>query len=186
MRSINSDHQLQTAEGQAGPSLAVSLPDLNLVHRFESLPQHSTWLVECGYQGASQLNLAAGTYTLVSYPAEEAQRSRAAEILCALAAQPQLLRVDAVTSSGQKDHIWYEPAAAGSLRAYCQARGPLPLGQVTSIARALVAALSFIHEQEFAYSQLGPDHCLFTGQGELKLLAPDLILRQEGKAKAQR
>ncbi|MDY6051513.1 MAG: protein kinase [Rothia sp. (in: high G+C Gram-positive bacteria)] len=157
--------------------LPANLADVTPRYRIESGAHHSTWIVDCGYQGAAQLEVQAGPYTLthITEPAEE--HIKAAERLCSINPHPAVLRVDAVTSSANSHHIWYEPAEAGTLADYCQAKGKLPLGQVTAIAQGLTQALSYLHEQGFAYSTLTANHCLLTVRGELKLLAPDLNTR---------
>lgn len=161
---------------EAGNALN-GLTDVTLRYRLESGPTHSTWIVDCGYQAAGQLEIQAGPYTLTQYSKSATAAMKAAERLCSLPAHPAVLRVDAVTSSPSADHIWYEAAEAGTLADYCRARGQLPLAQVTTIARSLTAALTYLHQQELAYQHLGLEHCVFTVKGELKVLAPDLDLR---------
>lgn len=154
-----------------------NLPDITPRYRIESGAKHSTWLVDCGYQSAAQLDLQAGPYTLTRITETTEARVKAAERLCSLVSHPAVLRIDAVTTSQGSHHIWYEPAEAGSLTDYCRAKGKLPLGQVTTVARGLVQALSYLHEQGFAYGALTAQDCVLTVRGELKLLAPDCDTR---------
>lgn len=154
-----------------------NLPDVTPRYRLESGAHHSTWIVDCGYQSAAHLELQAGPYTLTQITGDTEASAKAAERLCSLTPHPAVLRVDAVTSSQDSYHIWYEPAEAGTLADYCRAKGKLPLGQVTTVARALTQALAYLHEQGFAYSALVARHCVFTVRGELKLLAPDIDTR---------
>lgn len=154
-----------------------NLPDVTPRYRLESGAHHSTWIVDCGYQSAAHLELQAGPYTLTQITGDAEASAKSAERLCSLTSHPAVLRVDAVTSSQDSYHIWYEPAEAGTLADYCRAKGKLPLGQVTTVARALTQALAYLHEQGFAYSELAARHCVFTVRGELKLLAPDIDTR---------
>lgn len=155
----------------------LPLPDVTPRYRLESGAHHSTWIVDCGYQSAAHLELQAGPYTLTQITGDAEASAKSAERLCSLTPHPAVLRVDAVTSSQDSYHIWYEPAEAGTLADYCRAKGKLPLGQVTTVARALTQALTYLHEQGFAYSELTARHCVFTVRGELKLLAPDIDTR---------
>lgn len=154
-----------------------NLPDVTPRYRLESGAHHSTWIVDCGYQSAAHLEVQAGPYTLTQITGDAEASAKSAERLCSLTPHPAVLRVDAVTSSQDSYHIWYEPAEAGTLADYCRAKGKLPLGQVTTVARALTQALGYLHEQGFAYSELAARHCVFTVRGELKLLAPDTDTR---------
>ncbi|WP_237195384.1 protein kinase [Rothia nasimurium] len=154
-----------------------NLPDVTPRYRLESGAHHSTWIVDCGYQSAAHLELQAGPYTLTQITGGAEASAKSAERLCSLTPHPAVLRVDAVTSSQDSYHIWYESAEAGTLADYCRAKGKLPLGQVTTVARALTQALGYLHEQGFAYSELASRHCVFTVRGELKLLAPDIDTR---------
>lgn len=154
-----------------------NLPDVTPRYRLESGAHHSTWIVDCGYQSAAHLELQAGPYTLTQITGDAEASAKSAERLCSLTPHPAVLRVDAVTSSQDSYHIWYEPAEAGTLADYCRAKGKLPLGQVTTVARALTQALRYLHEQGFAYSALAARHCVITVRGELKLLAPDIDTR---------
>lgn len=160
-----------------GDSALDGFADVTLRYRLESGVNHSTWIADCGYQTAGQLEIQAGPYTLTQYTDKASVSLKAAERLCSLATPPAVLRVDAVTSSPRAGHIWYEAAEAGTLADYCRVRGKLPLSQATAIARSLTAALSYLHQQELAYQQFGLEHCVFTIKGELKVLAPDLDLR---------
>lgn len=159
-----------------------NLPDVTPRYRLESGAHHSTWIVDCGYQSAAHLELQAGPYTLTQITGDTEASAKSAERLCSLTPHPAVLRVDAVTSSQDSYHIWYEPAEAGTLADYCRAKGKLPLGQVTTVARALTQALAYLHEQGFAYSELAARHCVFTVRGELKLLAPDIDTRSLASA----
>ncbi|MFW0112406.1 protein kinase domain-containing protein [Rothia sp. CCM 9416] len=164
-------------EPLASDSALKGLTDVILRYRLESGPTHSTWIADCGYQAAGQLEIQAGPYTLTQYSKSATAAMKAAERLCSLPTHPAVLRVDAVTSSPSAGHIWYEAAEAGTLADYCRARGQLPLAQVTTVAKALTAALTYLHQQELAYRDLRLEHCVFTVKGELKVLAPDLDLR---------
>lgn len=166
-----------TTETEQNLLIPGNLPDITPRYRIESGAKHSTWLVDCGYQSAAQLDLQAGPYTLTRITETTEARVKAAERLCSLVSHPAVLRVDAVTTSQGSHHIWYEPAEAGSLADYCRAKGKLSLGQVTTVARGLIQALSYLHEQGFAYSALTAQDCVFTVRGELKLLAPDCDTR---------
>lgn len=171
--------------GQDLPETDSALKDLNDVtfcYRLESGPSHSTWIVDCGYQTAGKLDIQAGPYTLTQYTKSSPAAIKAAERLCSLPAHPAVLRVDAVTSLPTSEHIWYEAAEAGSLADYCRARGQLPIEQVTTVARSLTEALSYLHQQELVYQNLSLEHCVFTVKGELKLLAPDLDVRTSPEA----
>ena len=159
-----------------------NLPDVTPRYRLESGAHHSTWIVDCGYQSAAHLELQAGPYTLTQITGDAEASAKSAERLCSLTPHPAVLRVDAVTSSQDSYHIWYEAAEAGTLADYCRAKGKLPLGQVTTVARALTQALGYLHEQGFAYSALAARHCVFTVRGELKLLAPDIDTRSLASA----
>ncbi|WP_237232714.1 hypothetical protein [Rothia nasisuis] len=177
--------------------LAQLLPDVTPLYRVESGPHHATWVVSCGYEGASELGLQAGPYTLTLLN-QEARSTRAAERLCSLPTYPHLLRVDAITTAEQQAskegektgagvekgnaHIWYEAAEAGTLADYCAARGPLPVGQVTTVVRAVIAALTYLHANQLTYSSLTAETVVFTVEGIPKLLAPDLDLRGEPEA----
>lgn len=159
-----------------------NLPDVTPRYRLESGAHHSTWVVDCGYQSAAHLELQAGPYTLTQITGDAEASAKSAERLCSLTPHPAVLRVDAVTSSKGSHHIWYEAAEAGTLADYCRAKGKLPLGQVTTVARAFTQALGYLHEQGFAYSALAARHCVFTVRGELKLLAPDIDTRSLASA----
>lgn len=167
------------------------LPDVTPRFKLESGPHHSTWIVETSPQTAAQLSLESGLHTLTQLDSTRAA-TRAAERLCSLTGYRNLLRVDAVSGSEttgesasnpvERHYIWYEPAEAGTLTDYCQARGPLPIDQVSTIVRALTSALSYLHEEEMTYSHLTASHLVFTIDGTVKLLAPDIDLRHQPQA----
>lgn len=173
-------------QGQPETDSALNgLTDVTFRYRLESGPSHSTWIVDCGYQTAGKLDIQAGPYTLTQYTKSSPTAIKAAERLCSLPTHPSVLRVDAVTSLPTSEHIWYEAAEAGSLADYCRARGQLPLEQVTTIARSLTEALSYLHEQELVYQNLSLEHCVFTASGEMKVLAPDFDVRTSPEATQQ-
>lgn len=151
--------------------------DVMVRYPLENGYRHSTWIVECGEHTANNLEMPAGTYTLIQLNAGQHQYVKAAERLCALVSHPHVLTVVAVTSSGENDQVWCQAAEAGTLADYCAAKGRLPLEQVSRLAHDLCSAMTYLHENHLSFSQLTGQQVVFTVAGELKLLVPSLDVR---------
>lgn len=176
---------LATAQ-ESGPEEGGDLPtDVQVRYALESGPHHSSWMVECGQTTAGQLGLEPGPYTLIQVGTEDTGRVKAAERLCALPAQENLLTVLAVTA-GRSEQVWCQPAQAGTLADYCEARGQLPLAEASLVASGLTRALAYLHTQELSYTALDASQLAFTVEGELKLLPPDRDMRGETEARQAR
>lgn len=176
----------ETGWGDSSPREGGDLPtDVQVRYALESGPHHSSWMVECGQTTAGQLGLEPGPYTLIQVGVEDTGRVKAAERLCALPAQENLLTVLAVTA-GRSEQVWCQPAQAGTLADYCAARGQLPLAEASLVASGLTRALAYLHTQELSYTALDASQLAFTVEGELKLLPPDRDMRGETEARQAR
>jgi serine/threonine-protein kinase len=81
------------------------------------------------------------------------------------------------TGRGRQPYMVLEYVDGSSLRAYLNARGPLPVDDSLGIARQLADILCYVHQQGVVHRDLKPENILITPEGRVKLTDFGIALR---------
>ncbi|MFW0155227.1 protein kinase [Rothia sp. P6271] len=143
-----------------------------------STQQRSLWAVSyLPEEQNNPLSIPEGNYTLEEIRDIPPEEMRPAERLCSLPTHEDIATVFAISSTGDKEYIWYEQTDAGTLENLLLVRNKITPEEVTGMVEQLCRGLRWLHEQQMAYHALNPRNIGFTGEGKLKLYAPERELR---------
>lgn len=156
-----------------------STGEYSVIYKMQSLPHGALWLVSCNEAQGKSRGLAPGEYTLhSSEPQSDTLKIRSLERLLNLDNPESVATLLTHRESDHRHEKWYEPLGAGSLDNVLSVRSTLTPGEVTYLAESVAAALTWVHQQSFAYSELRPHTVAFTlDEMKPKLLAPDIDFR---------
>jgi len=103
-------------------------------------------------------------------PGEDVRLQREAQAMARLGAHPNLVTVFDIGSDGGKPFIVCEFVPGGDLRGeIAQAAGPLPLARTLGVARGILSALRFVHEQGLVHRDVKPGNVWLAQDGTAKL-----------------